>query len=445
MIPDLKRSLADYGILLVLIALCALFSMLTNTRQQPRGAAAARQVLAEVLAQQPAPKRVLVVCRESADESQLASAIVDGLRNAQLEVLELKGEPPDVRRGLIVLQQQRRAVDIVACSETTAGWSLISELPSVFPELGSPRVVSPRGYYWPTFLTAGNLLNVANQISVIAIVAIGMTMVIIAGGIDLSVGSLIALSAVITGLVIREWGGATQASIGAMILASAVGILTCGFVGLATGIALTRFRVPPFIVTLSAMMMVSGIASKLTNNESVYQIPDSFVWLGRGTTGGLPNTVIFMLVLYLAAWFVMTRTSLGRYLYAVGGNMAAARLSGVPVKRVVVSAYVVSALLAGLGGVIMTSYLKSASPSYGAMYEMYVIAAVVVGGTSLSGGEGKMLGTLLGALVIAVISNGMNLLNVESNMQRVVLGLLILGAVLMDCLQRYGWRQRVDR
>lgn len=445
MIFQLKRSLSDYGILLVLVGLCAFFSVLTNTRQQPRGAAAGKQVLADVLGKRPAPSLVLLLHRESADESSFAATIVEGLKSAGMEVAELVGDPPDVRRGLVRLQQQGRTVDIVACSETIAGWPLIADLTANFPQLGSPQIVSPRSYYWPTFLTAGNLLNVANQISVIAIVAIGMTMVIIAGGIDLSVGSLIALSAVITGLAIREWGGATQASAGAMIGASLIGIFTCGLVGLATGVMLTRFRIPPFIVTLSAMMMVSGIASKLTNNESVYQIPDSFIWLGRGATWGVPNTVALMLVLYLIAWFVMTRTSLGRYLYAVGGNIAAARLSGVPVKRVVITAYAASGLLAGLGGVIMTSYLKSASPSYGVMYEMYVIAAVVVGGTSLSGGEGKMLGTLLGALVIAVISNGMNLLNVESNMQRVVLGLLILGAVLMDGLQRYGWRQRPDR
>ncbi len=163
-------------------------------------------------------------------------------------------------------------------------------------------------------------------------------------------------------------------------------------------------------------------------------------WLGRGADlFGIPNAVVLMLVLYALAHVLMSRTTLGRYLYAVGGNREAARLSGVPVRRVLLFAYVASGLLAGLGGVVMASQLKSGSPTYGQMYELYVIAAVVVGGTSLSGGEGKMLGTLIGAFTIAVIQNGMNLTNVESYTQKVVLGLVILGAVLLDLLRHRGW------
>jgi ribose transport system permease protein len=175
----------------------------------------------------------------------------------------------------------------------------------------------------------------------------------------------------------------------------------------------------------------------LAQGQSIYQIPDSFVWLGRGADlFGLPNAVVLLLVLYALAQVLMARMKLGRYLYAVGGNAEAARLSGVPVRRVLLFAYVASGLLAGLGGVIMASQLKSGSPTYGNMYELYVIAAVVVGGTSLSGGEGRMLGTLTGAFTIAVIQNGMNLTNVESYTQKVVLGLVILGAVLLDKLRQ---------
>ena len=160
-------------------------------------------------------------------------------------------------------------------------------------------------------------------------------------------------------------------------------------------------------------------------------------WLGRGADLlGLPNAVVLMLALYAAAHVLMSRMKLGRYFYAVGGNPEAARLSGVPVRRVLMLAYVGSALLAGLGGVIMASQLRSGSATYGNMYELYVIAAVVVGGTSLSGGEGKMPGTLIGAFTIAVIQNGMNLANVESYTQRVVLGFVILGAVLLDKLRQ---------
>jgi ribose transport system permease protein len=200
---------------------------------------------------------------------------------------------------------------------------------------------------------------------------------------------------------------------------------------------ITRFDIPPFIVTLAMMLVGSGLAYILAKGQSVYQIPDSFVWLGRGADlFNLPNAVVLMLVLYALAHLLMSRMKLGRYIYAVGGNREAARLSGVPVRRVLMFAYVAGALLAGVGGVIIASQLKSGSPTYGNMYELYVIAAVVVGGTSLSGGEGKMFGTLIGAFTIAVIQNGMNLTNVESYTQKVVLGLVILGAVLLDKMRR---------
>ena len=215
----------------------------------------------------------------------------------------------------------------------------------------------------------------------------------------------------------------------------------CGAVGAFSGGMITVFGIPPFIVTLAMMLVGSGLAYILAKGQSVYQIPDSFVWLGRGADFlNIPNAVLLMLVLYAKAHVLMSRMKLGRYIYAVGGNREAARLSGVPVRRVLMFAYIASGVLAGLGGVIMASQLKSGSPIYGGMYELYVIAAVVVGGTSLSGGEGKMLGTLVGAFTIAVIQNGMNLTNVESYTQKVVLGLVILAAVLLDTLRHRGWR-----
>jgi ribose/xylose/arabinose/galactoside ABC-type transport system permease subunit len=209
-----------------------------------------------------------------------------------------------------------------------------------------------------------------------------------------------------------------------------------------SGTIITGFRVPPFIVTLGVMLMARGLAARLAQGQSVYQIPDSFTWLGRGAgVAGIPNAVGLVLLLYLAAQVMMSRTKLGRYLYAVGGNAEAARLSGVPVQRVQLFAYSLAGLLAGLGGVVMASQLRSASPNYGQMYELYVIAAVVVGGTSLSGGEGRIMGTLIGAFIIAVIQNGMNLVNVEAYTQSIVLGSVILLAVLLDRLKRRSWRQ----
>jgi len=213
-------------------------------------------------------------------------------------------------------------------------------------------------------------------------------------------------------------------------------IILCGLVGAFSGGMITLFRIPPFIVTLAMMLVGSGLAYLLAQGQSIYQLPDSFVWLGRGADLlHIPNAVLLMIVLYALAHVLMSRMRLGRYIYAVGGNREAARLSGVPVQRVLLFAYAASGLLAGLGGVIMASQLKSGSPTYGNMYELYIIAAVVVGGTSLSGGEGRMLGTLVGAFTIAVIQNGMNLTNVESYTQKVVLGLVILGAVLLDTLR----------
>jgi ribose transport system permease protein len=247
------------------------------------------------------------------------------------------------------------------------------------------------------------------------------------------VGSLLALSSVCASRLIRDVAGGTSASAFGMLVACLAAIALCGIIGAFSGAMITRFSIPPFIVTLAMMLVGSGFAYILAKGQSIYQIPESFVWLGRGADFlSVPNAVLLMLVLYAIAHIVMSRMKLGRHLYAVGGNTEAARLSGVPVTRVLMFAYIASAALAGLGGVIMASQLKSGSPTYGGMYELYVIAAVVVGGTSLSGGEGRMFGTLTGAFTIAVIQNGMNLTNVESYTQKVVLGLVILGAVLVD-------------
>lgn len=267
--------------------------------------------------------------------------------------------------------------------------------------------------------------------------AIGMTAVIISGGIDLSVGSLAALSSVVATRLVRDHLGGVDASAGGMVLACALAIGACGLVGWGTGAVITLFQVPPFIVTLATMLVAGGLASILSGGESIHQVPESFVRLGRGAdVAGIPNAVLLTVLLYVAAHVVLSRTRLGRHLYAVGGNAEAARLAGVPVRRVVRVAYVASGLLAGLGGVVLASQLRSGSPTYGAMYELYVIAAVVVGGTSLGGGEGRVIGTLVGALVIAVIQNGMNLAGIESYTQKIVLGLVILGAVLLDRLRR---------
>jgi ribose transport system permease protein len=440
----MRRLLKDYGMLFVLLLLCGLFSVLTFDEQHPTGTGGADDLLRAVVKQARAGATVMVVARGHAVDRAFAVRLQEGLEAAGFVVPKtVTGEPSDARRALKELAEAGRKLDVIAGNQVTAGWLVFADLVTDFPVLGAPKIMQPQSYHWPNFLKRDNLLNVSNQIAVIAILAIGMTFVIITAGIDLSVGSLIALAAVVSAWCIRRYAGGESASAVGMVLSCFVGIGACGIVGLFTGLMVTRFAVPPFIVTLGMMMVASGLAYIVAEGGSIYQVPDSFVRLGRGADiPGVPNAVLLMLVLYMVAHQVMSRSRLGRHIYAVGGNPEAARLSGVPVNRVLLFAYVASGLLAGLGGVVMASQLKSGSPTYGQMYELYTIAAVVVGGTSLAGGEGKMFGTLIGAFIIAVIQNGMNLTSVEPYTQKVVLGAVILAAVLLDRLKQRGWRSQ---
>ncbi|MBL6764303.1 MAG: ABC transporter permease [Verrucomicrobiae bacterium] len=438
----MKRLLNDYGMLFVLLALCAFFSVLTHSEQHPSGVGGAVVLARDLKRELRAGATVMIAARGHAEDVAFAGRLRESAIEGGLDVLEVvAGEPSDARKALQRIAASGRRLDAIAGNQVTAAWLVFADLNTDFPELGTPEIFQPGSYRWPNFLKRENLLNVSNQISVIAILAIGMTFVIITAGIDLSVGSLIALSAVVATWFIRNHAGAESAGTVGMILSGAAGVAVCGVIGLFTGLMVTRFAVPPFIVTLGMMMVASGIAYIVAGGGSIYQVPDSFVRLGRGADlAGLPNAVVLMLVLYGIAHVVLSRSRLGRHIYAVGGNPEAARLSGVPVNRVLLFAYVASGVLAGLGGVLMASQLKSGSPTYGQMYELYTIAAVVVGGTSLAGGEGRMFGTLIGAFIIAVIQNGMNLTNVEPYTQKVVLGGVILMAVLMDRIKRRGWR-----
>ena len=438
-----SRLLKDYGMFLVLLLLCGYYSWVTFEEQHPTGLAGAEELGEQIIARFSKGSHILIVARESKEDVAFADALKQKLGRAGMVIADtVTGQPADARRALQTIADRQGPLQVIACNQTTATWAVLDNLSARFPTFAQAQIVQPRSYRWPNFLKADNLLNVANQIAVIAILAIGMTVVIITGGIDLSVGSLIALSAVTSSLLIRGPGGAEQASALAMILASVAGILLCGMAGFFSGAMVTVFTIPSFIATLAMMLVASGAAYICSEGQSVYQIPDSFIWLGRGSNGGFPNAVWLAAILYVVAHVLMTRTALGRYLYAVGGNAEAARLSGVPVKRVLLFAYTLCGALAGLGGIVMASQLKSGAPTYGQMYELYVIAAVVVGGTSLAGGEGKIFATLIGALIIAVIQNGMNLTGVESYKQKVVLGLVILGAVLLDMIKKRGWRRR---
>lgn len=443
MLNDRARRLAapflsDYGMTLVLALLCGFFSVMTWDEQHPTGAAAARR-LARTISGTGAKPSVAVVVRRGEDDSAFAAGLRTRLAERGVPVVATvqAADPAAARRALARLGERGERVTVFAGDRVTAAWSIYDPLRERYPSFAGATVLRPEPYHWPNFLKAENLLNVANQIAVIAVIAIGMTMVIITGGIDLSVGSLIALSAVVTARLVRDLFGGESAGTAGMVVAGLAGVLACAGSGAFSGAMVTLFRIPPFIATLGMMLVASGLAYILADGQSINQVPESFIRLGRGADLlGVPNAVVLMVALYAVAHVVMTRTVAGRYIYAVGGNAAAARLSGVPVRRILLLVYALCAALAGLGGVVMASQLRSGAPTYGQMYELYVIAAVVVGGTSLSGGQGKVFGTLIGALIIAVIQNGMNLMGVESYTQKIVLGLVILGAVLADRLKR---------
>lgn len=276
----------------------------------------------------------------------------------------------------------------------------------------------------PHFLTVSNLLNVAEQAAIIAIVAVGMTFVIITGGIDLSVGSVLAFAGVVMASVLHAEVP--------LPVALAVALGTGLFCGLVNGALITVGRLPPFIATLGMMSVARGTALMFTEGRPVSGFSGGFRSLATGELVGIPVSVIIMVGVYVVAHFVLTRTKLGRYTYAIGGNEEAALLSGVNVRLYKAAVYGISGMLSGLAAVILTARLNSAQPIAGMMYELDAIAATVIGGTSLLGGEGTVVGTLIGALIMAVLRNGLNLLGVSSFIQQVVIGSVIIAAVLID-------------
>ena len=439
----LKRLLgSEYGMIGVLLSLCLFFSLITYDEQQPVGLDAAQRVSEQIDQIKVLEKSVIIAGTGGKDGQIFAEHLEEILRSKDWYIKELViGGPPELGQAINKAFEGNSTVSLLACEKVFVNLPVVENLKRKTMGIKSIEIVYPEAYNWPNFLKATNLLNVANQIAVIAIIAIGMTLVIITAGIDLSVGSLIAFSAVLATWVIQNWFGGVGAGLVGIITGCLIAILVCGGLGLFTGTMVAYFKVPPFVSSLGMMMVSSGFAYMLSGGLSIYQLPDAFSWLGRGDDlGGIPNAVVLMIILYLLAHFLMKGTTIGRYIYAVGGNSEAARLSGIPVKRILLWVYAGSAALAGLGGVVMASQFQSGDPKYGLMYELYVIAAVVVGGTSLAGGRGRVFGTLIGAFIIAVIQNGMNLTGVQSYTQKVVLGFVLLAAVLIDLLKKHGWR-----
>lgn len=276
----------------------------------------------------------------------------------------------------------------------------------------------------PHFLTVSNLLNVAQQTSINAIIAVGLTFVIITAGIDLSVGSILAFSGVVL-------ASALQAGC-PIPLALLVGLAVGMACGLVNGVLISFGRIPPFISTLGMMSVARGSALLYTGGRPISGFSESFRFLATGKIFFIPAPVVIMIVVYLIAYFVLNRTKFGRYTYAIGGNEEAAILSGINVKLYKTMVYGICGMLSALGAIILTARLNSAQPIAGMMYELDAIAATVIGGTSLMGGQGSVIGTLIGAFIMGVLRNGLNLLGVSSFIQQVVIGSVIIIAVLMD-------------
>jgi ribose/xylose/arabinose/galactoside ABC-type transport system permease subunit len=300
-----------------------------------------------------------------------------------------------------------------------ADWGIVAALIGVF------------AYYAlklpDTFPTGGNLLNVLRQNSFTAVLAVGMTMTILTGGIDLSIGSVVALAGVLSASVLAHGGGVATAL--------AAGVALGAVVGLANGTLVTRVRIPPFLASLATMLIVRAAAQKITRGETV-RVPDEISAAFGGLMDGAAPVAV-MLVVVVAVWVVLVRTPFGRHVYAVGGSVEAARLAGIRVLRVLLGVYVLCGALAGLAGVMVASRLNAGDPRTGVGFELDAVAATVVGGTSLFGGRGSVWGTLAGVFFVGMLNNGLNLDGVESFDQQIVKGCVLLAATSLDL-----WRGR---
>ncbi|EGQ7998824.1 TPA: ribose ABC transporter permease [Vibrio vulnificus] len=280
----------------------------------------------------------------------------------------------------------------------------------------------------PNFFTVDNILNILRQTSVNAIIAVGMTLVILTAGIDLSVGSVLALC------------GAFAASLVAMevpvLIAVPTALLAGATLGAISGVIIAKGKVQAFIATLVTMTLLRGVTMVYTDGRPIStgftDTADAFAWFGTGYALGIPVPVWLMVIVFSAAWYLLNHTRFGRYVYALGGNESATRLSGINVDKVKIGVYAICGLLAALAGIIVTSRLSSAQPTAGMGYELDAIAAVVLGGTSLMGGKGRIMGTLIGALIIGFLNNALNLLDVSSYYQMIAKAAVILLAVMVD-------------
>jgi ribose transport system permease protein len=316
-----------------------------------------------------------------------------------------------------------------SATESPSGRALAFVRGATGPLIGLVLLCVFLSFSTDTFLSMRNFLNVMDQITVLGVMAVGMTLVILIGGIDLSVGSVLALSGMVMGYLgnSREWP---------FVIAILVALIASAACGLTSGLMVTRLRMPAFIATLAMMSIARGIASIITNGEQIVGFPDWFSNLAiTRHFGFLTVTVGLMIAITLIAWIVLSFRPVGRALYALGGSQEVARLAGIPVRQYTIWVYVICGALAGLAGVILSARLDSSQPSSGLGYELDTIAAVVIGGASLSGGVGSIGGTAVGVLIIGFLRNGLNLLQISPFVQQVVIGVVIAVAVAADTMR----------
>ncbi|MEO6919614.1 MAG: ribose ABC transporter permease [Collimonas sp.] len=296
--------------------------------------------------------------------------------------------------------------------------------PILFPLIGLIVVCLAMIVTTDTFLSVDNLVNVGRQVSINAIIAVGMTCVILSGGIDLSVGSVMALSGtLIAGLMI--------AGVPAP-LAILLGLLAGVACGVANGFFVAYTKMPPIIVTLATMGIARGMALIYTGGYPIDGLPDWFEIFGRGHVLGMQTPIVVMLLVFAIAYVLLDRTPIGRYIYAIGGNEEATRLSGIRIARYKLLVYAISGFTAAVAGLVLTSRLMSGQPNSGISFELDAIAAVVMGGTSIAGGRGSIIGTLIGALMLGVLNNGLNMMGVSPYLQNIVKGVIILLAIYIS-------------
>jgi inositol transport system permease protein len=285
------------------------------------------------------------------------------------------------------------------------------------------------------FFSQANLTNVLRQIAVVTILALGATFVIILGHINVAYGSVIALTGCIASAAMVATGNVFLALLAALVLGVVIGTIN--------GIVITKFGIPAFIMTLAVTTVARGSALLFTKGTPVTGMGKSFLFIGQGNIGFIPVSVLILIILFVITWVLLNKTPFGRYIYAVGGNENAAIASGIKSKSVVIKAFILDGALTAIAGVVLMSRINSGQPAAGVSYEFDAITAVVVGGTSLSGGSGSIVGTIIGAIIVGIINNVQNLLNINAYWQQIVKGLIILFAVILDVIsKRRGQRRK---